>query len=64
MLLKGYRTLLANLVLALPVLVFIFSSPEVRAFIPQEYLPHYALLVSLLNLWLRTLTDTAMGKKE
>lgn len=64
---KGYRTVLANLVMGLPLLVEmflqVFVSPQFGAIIPAEWLPRYALAVVVANLILRAVTSTPLGKK-
>ena len=59
--LKGYRTLLVNaLGAALPIL----SMTEVIAVVPPEWIPYWMLGLALANMYLRTVTDTAVGKSE
>ncbi|RWR13815.1 hypothetical protein [Paenirhodobacter populi] len=67
---KGFRTILFNLVAVMP-LAFDFiaqqvqaieSSQDIRGLIPDEWLPVYGLVLALVNIWLRTKTDTPVGK--
>ena len=58
--LKGWKTIAANVVFAI---VPIMELTEVRDVIPNEYLPAYSLAIVLANLWLRSVTTTAVGKK-
>lgn len=70
--LKGYRTVIVNAVagivaaaeLALPVVVELFGMPEWGGLLPQGWLPYYALSLALLNLWLRSITTTPLGKDQ
>ena len=70
--LKGYRTVIVNSVaglvaaveLALPVVVQLIGMPEWRGILPQGWLPYYALGLALLNLWLRSITTTPLGKDQ
>ncbi|WP_323006525.1 hypothetical protein [Pseudorhodobacter sp.] len=70
--LKGYRTLILNTIagahaaleLALPHVVDVLGMPELRGILPQGWLPDYALALALLNIWLRTITTTPVGRRE
>jgi len=70
--LKGYRTVIVNVLagavaaveLALPVAMEMIGMPEWRGLLPEGWLPYYALGLSLLNLWLRCITTTRVGRKE
>lgn len=57
--LKGYRTLIVNLLLALmPVL----EMTEVLSVLPSGYEASYAIFIALVNLYLRTVTTTSIGR--
>lgn len=59
--LKGYRTLIVNLLLAaMPVL----EMTEVLSVLPKGYEAPYAIFIALINLYLRTVTTTSMGKPQ
>jgi len=58
--LKGYRTLLINFALAI---MPILQLTEFAAIIPPAWVPWYALIVVLINMWLRTISDTKVGKR-
>lgn len=62
--LKGRRTIIANLVLSAPLILPIFSSDEFRALIPADLMPYYGLTILIVNVVLRALTDTAIGKSK
>lgn len=70
--LKGYRTLilnalagtLAGIELALPQIVDLLGLPELRGLLPEGWLPGYALALAILNIWLRVVTTTPVGRKE
>lgn len=70
--LKGYRTLIVNTVagalaaleLALPPLLEVLGMPELRGILPEGWLPYYALALALLNIWLRSITTTPVGRRE
>jgi hypothetical protein len=70
--LKGYRTVIVNALagavaaieLALPVMMEVIGMPEWRGLLPQGWLPYYALGLALLNLWLRSITTTPLGKDQ
>lgn len=65
---KGYRTLIVNFAMMLPMLWDVVwqiaQSPEFRAVIPEEYLTFYALLMVAVNMYLRKITTTPIGRKE
>lgn len=65
--LKGWRTVLSNIALSIPLVLEILSItlvPEWRGILPPEYLPYYALTVALVNVWLRYLTTTPVGRRD
>lgn len=70
--LKGYRTLILNSIagalaaieVALPPLLDVLGMPELRGLMPEGWLPYYALALALLNIWLRTITTTPVGRRE
>jgi len=66
--LKGWWTVAFNCVAASPLLadlaVAVIALPEFQALIPEGALPYYALGVAAVNIWLRSLTDTPIGKAE
>ncbi len=70
--LKGYRTVILNTIAgafaalnaALPHLVDVLGMPELRGLLPQGWLPYYALALALLNIWLRTITTTPVGRRD
>jgi hypothetical protein len=58
--LKGYRTIIANVLLSvLPIL----ELAEVRDVMPDDWLPWYALGLALANVALRYITTTPVGQK-
>lgn len=56
---KGYKTIVFNILAA--VIPFL-ELTELLSVIPQEYLPVYALFVAALNMLLRSVTTTPVGK--
>lgn len=57
---KGYRTLLANtLAMTIPIL----EVTEWRDVLPEDWLPYYALGLALMNVALRMVTTTPVGRK-
>ena len=66
--LKGYRTVLFNVIAALPALAEIVTQvavdPTVHAIIPPQYLPHYLAAVTIGNIVLRAVTNTPLGKAK
>lgn len=64
--LKGYRTILFNVLATAPVLVEIATQiavdPTVHAIIPPKYMPHYIAAVTIGNIILRAVTNTPLGK--
>ena len=63
---KGYRTVLLNIVAALPMLadvVLAMNSEGLQELIPAEWVPLYTLGVILANVYLRTITTTPLGRK-
>lgn len=57
---KGYRTVIVNL---LSTVIPVLELTEWRGVLPNGWLPWYILGLALANLWLRFLTDTAIGRK-
>lgn len=72
MILKGWRTVIVNTIagavaafeVALPHLVDVLGTPELRGILPDGWLPYYALALTLLNIWLRSITTTPIGRRE
>lgn len=73
-LLKGWRTIVANAMAGLPVLVsatadfasvFLPAAKDysLMSYLPKEWLLGYILFVIVLNMALRKITTTPMGKK-
>ncbi|MGY6704701.1 hypothetical protein [Roseinatronobacter sp.] len=68
--LKGYRTLIFNITAALPVIALellpiimpVLSLPELRAVLPEDWLPWWVLLTALGNMAMRRVTDTPFGR--
>jgi hypothetical protein len=58
---KGYRTIIFN---ALSAVVPIVSLTEWHAIFPAEWLPYWLFAVALINVYLRTVTSTALGRRE
>ena len=59
--LKGWRTVIANLLMSvMPVL----ELTEITQALPDEWLPWYALGMALVNMWLRAITTSPMGRKQ
>jgi hypothetical protein len=59
--LKGWRTMLVNLILSiLPIL----QLTELMAIMPDKYLPYYALVMALANMWMRKITTTPLGQSK
>jgi len=69
---KGFRTLIFNVTAAGPPLFDVVAQAvqeveaqaQYQALIPPEFLPHYALLVAVVNFWLRTKTTTPAGRPK
>lgn len=66
--LKGYRTILVNALAAIPLFlesaVHVLALPEVVSILPDAWLPWYGLALALINLVLRSITTTPMGRAE
>ena len=58
--LKGWKTVAFNVLAAI---VPILELTELKGLVPADYLPFYALSVALGNVYLRSITTTAIGKK-
>lgn len=58
--LKGWKTVAFNVLAAI---VPILDLTELKGLVPADYLPFYALAVALGNVYLRSITTTAIGKK-
>lgn len=72
--LKGWRTILANILLAVTVMpdvianfaaLFIPSAKEygLMSYLPKDWLVGYVLFIVALNMFLRMATTTPVGKK-
>ena len=59
-LLKGWKTIVFNLFAAV---IPIMELAEVNSIVPDKYHMYYALVVTLGNMYLRSITSTAMGTK-
>ena len=57
---KGWKTVAFNVLAAV---VPILELTELKGLVPADYLPFYALVVALGNVYLRSITTTAIGKK-
>jgi hypothetical protein len=66
--LKGFRTLLVNLVMTFPLIVdvvlAVLVDPQFGSVIPPEWYPLYTLAVITVNAYMRTITNTPVGKAE
>lgn len=60
---KGYRTILANIVLAAPLVAELFVDPHFGAVLPDGWQKWYGLAVVVANMYLRTITTTPLGKR-
>ena len=59
--LKGYRTILVNVLLTImPVL----EMSEILEVMPDGWENWYAIAMAVINLWLRSITTTPMGKRK
>ena len=58
--LKGYKTIIFNLLAAV---VPLMELTELKAVVPDDYLPIYLLVVAIGNVLLRSITTTPVGKK-
>jgi hypothetical protein len=57
---KGYRTWFSNAAMAcMPIL----EMTEVIDILPDEYTSIYAIVIAAVNLYLRSITTTPLGKK-
>lgn len=65
--LKGWKTVLFNGGALIPVAIQVAgqlaNSPDLQNIIPPEYLPVYGVVLALINLGLRYVTTTPVGKK-
>lgn len=65
---KGYRTLTFNVAAMLPLILElamqIIIDPEFGALIPEEWLTEYGLTVAVINILLRRITTTPMGRSQ
>lgn len=58
--LKGYRTVLVNVLMTvMPVL----EMSEILEVMPDGWQNWYAIAMAVINLWLRSITTTPMGKR-
>lgn len=68
--LKGWWTVAFNIAAASPLaldaaqplITAILLLPEFQALIPEALLPYYGLFLAAVNIWLRSITDTPIGK--
>ena len=57
--LKGFRTLMVNIVLSI---MPILEMSEMLNVLPDDYEAPYAIMIALVNLYLRSITTTPFGK--
>lgn len=57
---KGWKTVVFNVLAAI---VPILELTEFKGLVPVDYLPFYALVVAVGNVYLRSITTTPMGRK-
>lgn len=72
--LKGWKTIAFNAIaglvvspnflVALSEILTVVSLPEFRTLVPTEYLPLFTFFVTVGNMYLRKITNTALGKKS
>lgn len=70
--LKGWWTVAFNVLAASPLaldaaqplIIAVLMLPEFQALIPESLLPYYGLALAAVNIWLRRITDTPIGKAE
>tara|TARA_R110000772_G_scaffold165027_2_gene276370 strand:+ start:263 stop:451 length:189 start_codon:yes stop_codon:yes gene_type:complete len=58
--LKGWKTVVFNVLAAV---VPLMELTEFKGLVPVEYLPYYVLAITLGNVYLRSITTSAIGKK-
>ena len=58
--LKGYRTVLVNILMTI---MPILEMSEVLDVMPDGWQSWYTILFAIINLWLRSITTTPMGKR-
>jgi hypothetical protein len=65
--LKGWRTWIVNGLMSLLPLVMVvvqfLELPEFANVLPAHWLPWYALAMAIVNMWLRAITTSPLGKK-
>ncbi len=65
---KGYRTVMTNIVMSLPLVldiaVQLLDAPEVVRFIPEVWMPYYGVAMVVMNIFLRSITTTPMFKSH
>jgi hypothetical protein len=63
---KGFKTLAFNILALLPlafeIAMQMLVDPEFSSLIPEHLKAEYALAVALINIWLRSVTTTPIGK--
>ncbi|MBO6918373.1 MAG: hypothetical protein JJ858_08085 [Rhizobiaceae bacterium] len=57
--LKGFRTLFVNILLTI---MPILEMSEMLDVLPDNYEAPYAIMIALVNLYLRSITTTPLGK--
>jgi hypothetical protein len=57
---KGYRTILVNTLLTI---MPILEMTELLSVLPDGWQNWYAIAMAVINLWLRSITTTPVGKK-
>lgn len=65
--LKGWKTILFNIgaisPIALDLIGYLISNPNIQGLIPEGYMDEYVLAMGVVNLILRYITTTPMGSK-
>lgn len=72
---KGWRTVIANILMSLPAIwdviiqvltnfVPLAQEYGLKQVIPDSWMPYYVAGMVLINIYLRTITTTKIGQKE
>lgn len=62
--LKGWKTVAFNALVVIPPILDVLGAADLKAILGPEWFAYYSVFAGLVNLYLRTITHTAVGKNK